>query len=104
MAEKNDEMPDPEQLRQIFQVFNEGIPEMLEKITKILYSPQEGEKFGQSVAAFYKSLVTAGMTSEQAFSLTKEYLTNVSLGGMLKNIFSGNFGRDLSGEGKGGKR
>jgi len=95
MAEKNSEMPDPEQLRQIFQVFNEGIPEMLEKITKILYNPEEGEKFGLSVASFYKSLMASGMTSEQAFSLTKEYLNNVSLGGMLKNIFSGNMSKDM---------
>lgn len=97
MAE-NQEMPDPEQLRQIFQVFNEGVPEMLDKITKILYNPQEGEKFGQSVAAFYKALTEAGMSKEQAFSLTKEYLNNVSLGGMLKNIFSGNLSKDMRAE------
>lgn len=96
MAEnEHDDMPDPEQLRQIFQIFNEGIPEMLEKITRILYSPQEGEKFGQSVAAFYKALMDAGMTKEQAFTLTKEYMNNVSLGGMLKNIFSGNMSREM---------
>jgi hypothetical protein len=94
MAEQS-EMPDPEQLKQIFQVFNEGIPEMLENITKILYSPQGGEKFGQSVAAFYKALTDAGMSKDQAFTLTKEYLSNVSLGGMLKNIFSGGVGKDM---------
>jgi hypothetical protein len=34
--------------------------------------------------------------------LTKEYMNNVSLGGMLKNIFSGGLSRDLS-EDMGGK-
>jgi hypothetical protein len=96
MAEGKDEMPDPEQLRQIFQVIGDSVPELLDKITKILYSAAEGERFGQSVAAFYKSLVEAGMSKDQAFTLTKEYMNNVSLGGMLKNIFSGGLSRDLS--------
>lgn len=103
MAEGKDEMPDPEQLRQIFQVIGESVPELLDKITKILYSAAEGERFGQSVAAFYKSLVAAGMSKDQAFTLTREYMSNVSLGGMLKNIFSGGLSRDLS-EDMGGKR
>jgi hypothetical protein len=102
MAEGKDEMPDPEQLRQIFQVIGESVPELLDKITKILYSAAEGERFGQSVAAFYKALVAAGMSKDQAFTLTKEYMNNVSLGGMLKNIFSGGLSRDLS-EDMGGK-
>lgn len=98
MAEQTPEMPDPEQLRQIFQVIGESVPELLDKITKILYSASEGERFGLSVAAFYKSLVAAGMTTQQSFELTKEYMSNVSLGGMLKNIFSGGLSRDLSGD------
>jgi hypothetical protein len=103
MAEGKDEMPDPEQLRRIFDVIGESVPELLDKITKILYSAAEGERFGQSVAAFYKALVEAGMTKEQAFTLTKEYMSNVSLGGMLKNIFSGGLSRDLAGEAGKGK-
>jgi hypothetical protein len=104
MAENNNEMPDPEQLRQIFNVIGESVPELLDKITKILYSATEGERFGQSVAAFYKALVDAGMTKEQSFTLTKEYMNNVSLGGMLKNIFSGGLSRDLGGDLGQGKR
>jgi hypothetical protein len=85
----NEKMPDPEQLRQIFVVLSDAVPELLEKITKVLYGAQEGEKFGLSVAAFYKALIAAGMTKEQAFELTKEYMGNISLGGMMKNVFSG---------------
>lgn len=85
----NNEMPDPEQLRQMFTVLTDAVPELLEKITKVLYGAQEGEKFGIAVASFYKALKEAGMTNEQAFALTKEYMNNVSLGGMLKNIVGG---------------
>jgi hypothetical protein len=86
---KNNEMPDPEELKQMFKVLSESVPELLEKITKVLYDAQSGEKFGGSVAAFYKALKDAGMTNEQAFELSREYMSNASLGGMLKGIVGG---------------
>jgi hypothetical protein len=98
MAE-NDNMPDAEKMRQIFAVLSDAVPELLEKITKVLYGAQEGEKFGMSVAAFYKALVAAGMSNEQAFALTKEYMNNISLGGMMKNVFSGGVNVNQNSEG-----
>ncbi|HNX47288.1 MAG TPA: hypothetical protein PLC39_03435 [Methanomassiliicoccales archaeon] len=85
----DNDMPDPEQLRQMFTVLTEQVPPLLDSITKVLYGAQEGTKFGESVAAFYKALRDAGMSNEQAFELTKDYMSNLSLGGMLKNIVSG---------------
>lgn len=85
----NDEMPDAEQLGQIFTVLSEQVPKLLDSVTKVLYGAQEGTKFGESVAAFYKALKDAGMSNDQAFELTKEYMSNLSIGGMLKNIVSG---------------
>jgi hypothetical protein len=86
---KNNEMPDPEELKQMFKVLSESVPELLDKITKVLYDAQGGEKFGSSVAAFFKTLKDAGMSNEQAFQLTKEYMSNMSLGGMLKGVVGG---------------
>jgi len=83
------EMPDAEQLGQIFAVLSEHVPKLLDSVTKVLYGAQEGTKFGESVAAFYKALNDAGMSKDQAFELTKEYMSNLSLGGMLKNIVGG---------------
>jgi hypothetical protein len=85
----NNEMPDAEQLGQIFTVLSEHVPKLLDSVTKVLYGAQEGTKFGESVAAFYKALKDAGMSNDQAFELTKEYMSNLSIGGMLKNIVSG---------------
>jgi hypothetical protein len=87
--DKQGEIPDPEKLREMFQVFSENIPDLLTKITDVLYGVQQGEKFGQSVAGFFKALRDAGMTNEQAFALTKEYMSNMSLGGMMKNMIGG---------------
>jgi len=84
-----DEIPDPQKLKEMFQVFSENIPDLLTKITDVLYGVEQGEKFGQSVAGFYKALKDAGMTNEQAFTLTKEYMNNMSLGGMMKNMVGG---------------
>ncbi|MCG7843952.1 MAG: hypothetical protein MIO90_00805 [Methanomassiliicoccales archaeon] len=84
-----DEMPDAEQLKQIFGVLTDSVPKLLDSVTKVLYGSQEGTKFGESVAAFYKALKDAGMSNEQAFELTKEYMSNLSIGGMLKNVVGG---------------
>ena len=83
------EMPDAQELREIFEVLSEHVPRLLEAVTKVLYNAQEGEKFGQSVAGFYKSLKAAGMSGQEAFELTRQYMDTISLGGLLKNMMGG---------------
>jgi hypothetical protein len=78
-----------EQMKEMFELISDKIPTLLESVTKVLYNAQEGEKFGQSVASFYKTLKAAGMSSEEAFDLTKEYMSTVSLGGLLKSVVGG---------------
>jgi hypothetical protein len=78
-----------ENLREIFQIMSEQLPKLLEAVTKVLYNATEGEKFGQSVAGFYKSLKAAGMSNVEAFELTKEYMSTLSLGGLMKMIMGG---------------
>lgn len=84
-----DEMPDIEELRGIFEVLKNSVPELLEKITKVIYEAKSGEEYGRAVASFYQALVSAGMSSEQAFALTKEYMSNLSIGNLMKNITGG---------------
>lgn len=91
----NGEFPSPQELREIFEVLAEQLPRLLEAVTKVLYNAQEGEKFGQSVAAFYKSLKAAGMTGQEAFELTKQYMDSLSPGGMLKNLVGGHQDDDI---------
>ena len=71
------------------------MPRLLESITKGYMGLRKGRGFGQSVAAFYKSLKAAGMTNQEAFELTKEYMSTLSLGGLLKMIV----GSQTKGEG-----
>lgn len=81
-----DDMKDVKELKEVMEVISETVPDLLEKITKVLYDAQEGEKMGQAVAAFYKALVESGMSNEQAFGLTKEYMSSMSLGGMISGF------------------
>ncbi len=36
------EMPDAQELREIFEVLSEHVPRLLEAVTKVLYNAQEG--------------------------------------------------------------
>lgn len=88
MAKDND-MVDAAEFKAIFDIIGEQVPRLLENVSKVLYNAAEGEKLGQSVAAFYKSLRAAGMTDQQAFELTKSYMDTVSLGGLLRTVMQG---------------
>lgn len=88
---------DVEEMREVFAILSEQLPKLLEAVTKVLYNAQEGEKFGASVAGFYKSLKAAGMSNTEAFELTKEYMSTISLGGLLKMVM-GNARDDGIGE------
>jgi hypothetical protein len=78
--EHNHQIPTEEEMRGIFKVLGEEVPGLLEKLTKILYGVKESEDFGKAVGNFYKALKEAGMSNEQAFQLTQDYMGNMNLG------------------------
>jgi len=98
-----DDLEDVQNLKEVMKVISETVPELLDKITKVLYDAQEGEKMGQAVAAFYSALVKSGMNNEQAYALTKEYMSSMSLGSMISGIASRHQGHDDIGEAIRGK-
>src|SRR5664279_1645245 len=77
--EHNHQIPTEEELRGIFKVLGEEVPGLLEKLTKILYGLEESKDFGKAVGNFYKALKDAGMSNEQAFQLTQEYMGNLNI-------------------------
>jgi hypothetical protein len=82
----SNDMKDMKELKEVMSVISETVPDLLEKITKVLYDAQEGEKMGRAVAAFYSALVESGMSNEQAYALTKEYMSSMSLGSMISGL------------------
>ena len=83
---ENHEIPDPEQIKKILNVVSEKVPELLERMSDILYGKDKAKKYGLAVATFYKELKAAGMTDEQAYELTREYMSALSLGNMMSKF------------------
>jgi hypothetical protein len=81
-----DKMPDAENLKEIMTAISQTVPELLEKITKVISDSQEGNKMGKSVASFYSTLVESGMHKDQAFELTRNFMSSASLGGMIASL------------------
>lgn len=78
----------PQDLKEIMNVISEKIPALLTSLTDTIYGKDASSKFGAAVANFYKTLKDSGMTDEQAFKLTEQYMSSLNLGGMISKAFS----------------
>jgi len=83
---------DPEKIKEIFGVFSEKLPALLNSLTDVLYGREQSKKYGEAVAGFYRSLKESGMTDEQAFELTKQYMSAMNLPSMLGEAMRGRGG------------
>ncbi len=92
--EVDDDEKDIEEFKEVMSTLRDFIPAMIREIVEALYSGQSAEEFGKQVANFYKSLVDAGMSNEQAFTLTQKFMESRDVVGILKKILSeGNWGK-----------
>lgn len=82
-------MPDPEKIKEILDVVSEKIPGLLKELSKILYGPQSAKQYAEAAATFYKELKNSGMSSDQAFELTRQYLSALNLGKMMGSFRKG---------------
>ena len=98
MNERRHEEFDAEKVREIFKVLSESVPQLVEKLTKVLYGAEESQEFARAIATFYKALKDAGMTDQQAFELTKEYMSNLSLSSLIGSAAGKRMGRGAGGE------
>ncbi|MBN1280520.1 MAG: hypothetical protein JXA00_02615 [Candidatus Thermoplasmatota archaeon] len=80
---EHDRMPDPEKIKEILDVVAEKIPGLLKELSSLLYGPESAKKYAQAAAIFYKELKAAGMTDEQAYELTQQYLSTLNIGKMI---------------------
>ena len=77
---------DAEEVSEILSAVSEHLPKIMDSIfgpikelLNDVYDPEKAEKFGKNVASFYKELVGAGMDSDKAFELTKEYMESMNI-------------------------
>jgi len=85
----NEKFPDADKIKDILDVVTEKVPGLIKELSNLLYSPGSSKNFALSAATFYKELKAAGMNDEQAFELTKQYMSTLSLGNMFKGHGNG---------------
>ena len=85
-------MPDPEKIKEILDVVSDRVPELLKKLSEVLYGADQAKTYGQAVAIFYNELKGTGMTDEQIFELTRAYMSTLNVGGMMSGMAKGGFG------------
>ena len=86
---KHDDIPSPEKIKEILDVVSEKIPGLLKELSKLIYGAESAKQYAAAAAMFYKELKNAGMTDEQAFELTRQYMSTLNIGQMIQR-FSGN--------------
>jgi hypothetical protein len=89
MSEEKGKMPEAEEVKEILDVVSKKVPELLNQLADVLYGAEQSQKYGKAVAQFYKELKAAGMSNEEAFELTKQYMSIFSLGGALGKMIGG---------------
>jgi hypothetical protein len=86
MNKHDERMPDPEKIKEILDIVSEKIPGLLKELSSLLYSPESAKRYAEAAATFYKELKNAGMTDEQAYELTSQYLSTLNLGKMMRGF------------------
>lgn len=80
---------DVEKVKEVMSIMSTEIPKLLDAVNKQLSNPDNARKMGEVVAQFYKQLKDSGMSEQQAFALTEEFMSSFSVGGLLPKIISG---------------
>ena len=78
----------PEDFKEILDFVGDKLPGLLNSLTDAIYGKDASSKFGSAVASFYKTLKDSGMTDEQAFKLTEQYMSSLNLGGTIAKAFA----------------
>lgn len=87
-----------EDVKEILEVVSEKIPGVLNSLTDVLYGKASAEKYGQAISNFYKTLKDSGMTDEQAFKLTEQYMSSLNFASILGKAIGSREGKREEGE------
>ncbi len=88
MAEEKTREFEPEEIKDILNFIGEKLPSLLDGLTNAIYGKEASTKFGAAVSNFYRTLKDSGMSDEQAFKLTEQYMSSLNLGGTIAKAFS----------------
>ncbi len=86
---RHEGMPDPEKIKEILNVVSDRVPDLLKKLSDALYGVDQAKKFGKAAAVFYKELKGTGMSDDQIFELTRQYMSTLSIGNAFGKFAEG---------------
>jgi hypothetical protein len=81
------------EFKEMLEVATQKIPTLLNSLTDVLYGKASAAKYGEAVANFYRTLKDSGMTDEQAFRLTEQYMSSLNLGKIIEQAVGGRHGK-----------
>ncbi len=84
----SDEIPDPEQIKDIIRAVGEDIPALLNAVKDALYSPESAKQFAESIGTFYTELLNQGVPEEMATEMTEKYASSLNIGHTFSSAFS----------------
>ena len=86
---KHEEFPDPEKIKEILNVVAEKVPGLLKELSGVLYGTDQAKQYGIAVSTFFNELKASGMSDEQAFELTRQYMSTLNIGKMFQSFGQG---------------
>jgi hypothetical protein len=82
----HEEFPDPGKIKEILDVVAEKIPGLLKDLSSVLYGTDQAKQYGIAVATFFNELKASGMSDDQAFELTRQYMATLNPGKMFQGF------------------
>ncbi|MFW5914573.1 MAG: hypothetical protein ACOCSO_02140 [Thermoplasmatota archaeon] len=74
------------ELKAVMRAVSETVPEVLGSINEALFKGQDPGRVGEAVADFHRHLVESGIPPDQAYRLTRDYMSSVSIGSMIGGL------------------
>ncbi len=66
------------EIGELLDVVSSKLPNLIKEIHGTIFSEEGASQLGKAVAAFYKNLLEAGMSQEDAVKLTRDYMQTLS--------------------------
>ncbi len=86
IEKKREEIP-VEDLRELFAVINQQVPDLIKNLFASLYDSQTAEQYAKGIAIIYKTLKEQGLPEEMVEKLTMKYANSMDvIGKAMENI------------------
>ncbi|MBK5114507.1 MAG: hypothetical protein KGD59_01190 [Candidatus Heimdallarchaeota archaeon] len=86
IEKKGNEIP-VEDLRELFGVINQQVPDLIKNLFASIYNAETAEQYAKGIATIYRTLTEQGLPEEMVEKLTMKYANSMDiLGKALENI------------------